>query len=41
MRKRFLRGLCAVLCAAALLGCLPAGATDDGIRFLSYEEALT
>ena len=41
MRKALFRTLTALLCAALLLGTVPAGAADDEIRFLSYEEALT
>ena len=41
MRKTLFRTLTALLCAALLLGTVPAGAADDEIRFLSYEEALT
>ena len=41
MKKPVLRTLTALLCAALLLGTVPAGAADDEIRFLSYEEALT
>ena len=40
MRKTLLRILLAALCAALLLGSLPAAAAEDEIRFLSYEEAL-